>query len=128
MANELKISIIAAGIKEAYYTLSTDSQLMNRFKPVILPKWELNEDYYRLLATFENRIPLKEKSDLIEGVLPGKILSLSEGTIGEISSVIKQAAKLAIETGKEKITSEILDRIDYISPSKRKNLIEKVRS
>lgn len=127
LANELKISIIAAGVKEAYYVLSTDSQLMNRFKPKILPKWELNEDYYRLLATFENRMPLRKKSDLIEGTMPAKILSMSEGTIGEISTIIKDACKYAIVSKEERITSKILDNIDYISPSKRKHLIEKIR-
>jgi hypothetical protein len=127
LANELKISIIAAGIKEAYYVLSTDSQLMNRFKPKILPKWELNEDYYRLLATFEYRMPLKKKSNILEGNLPTKILVMSEGTIGEISNIIKLACKEAILRGEEKITHNILEKIDYISPSKRKQLIEKIR-
>lgn len=127
LANELKISIVAAGIKEAYYVLSTDSQLMNRFDPLILPKWELNEDYYRLLATFENRIPLKKKSGLIDDLFPEKILSMSEGTIGEIFTILKLASKLAIESGEEKISLKSLEKIDYISPSKRKHLLEKVR-
>lgn len=127
LANELKISIVAAGIKEAYYVLSTDPQLMNRFKPKVLPKWELNEDFYRLMATFEYRMPLKRKSNLLEGNLPARILALSEGTIGEISTIIKLACKLAILNKEERITGRILDEIDYISPSKRKQLIEKIR-
>ncbi len=127
LANELKISIVAAGIKEAYYVLSTDSQLMNRFRPKILPKWELNEDLYRLMATFEHRMPLQKKSNLLDGNLPARILALSEGTIGEISEIIKLACQEAILTKEERITAKVLDAIDYISPSKRKHLIEKVR-
>ncbi len=126
LANELKISIVAAGIKEAHYVLSTDAQLMNRFKPVILPHWELNEEFYRLLATFENRMPLKKPSGLIQGNLPAKILSMSEGTIGEILAILKTAGKMAILNKEECISAAILDKIDYISPSKRKRLIEKV--
>ncbi len=124
LANELKIGIIAAGTKDAVRVINTDPQLANRFEPVILHKWKMNEDYLRFLMSFERLLPLKEKSKLIEKELSHKILAISEGTIGEISKVIKEAAILAIENGYESIQPEMLESIPYMSPSRRKRELE----
>lgn len=126
LSNELKISIIGAGTKEAYYAINADAQLGNRFQLEVLPKWEFNEDYFRLLLTFEQMLPLKIKSNLHETSLANKILSMSEGTIGEISYLLKQAAKMAIQDSSEKISVKTLDKIKYISPSNRKKLLDKM--
>jgi hypothetical protein len=124
LSNELKIVIVAAGTKEAVRVINTDPQLANRFDPIILQKWKMNEDFLRLLMSFESLLPLREKSNLIEKELSYKILAMSEGTIGEVSRILKEAAVVAIENGYEKITLKTLDHISYISPSRRKREIE----
>jgi hypothetical protein len=52
--------------------------------------------------------------------LARKILSLSEGTIGEISALLSCAALEAIEHCTEQITSTLLDGCGYISPRERR--------
>lgn len=126
LANELKIVIIAAGTKDAIRVVNTDPQLANRFEPIILQKWKMNEDYLRLLMSFERLLPLREKSNLIEKSLGYKILSMSEGTIGEISKILKEASILALENSSEKITEKILDSISYKSPSRRRREVEAI--
>lgn len=74
MANELQIVITAVGTKEAFNALSTDPQLSNRFDPFIIPKWDMNDEFLRLLTSFEAVLPLKERSNLIEESLAIKIL------------------------------------------------------
>ncbi len=119
LSNELMIPFVGAGVRTALNAIQNEEQLSNRFEPKVLPKWQMGEEYLRLLLSFEQTTPLKKASNLIEDSIAYKILSLSEGTIGEISKVIKKAAVLAIKTKAEKITLPILDRIEYVSPSDR---------
>jgi type II secretory pathway predicted ATPase ExeA len=120
LANELQIVIVGVGIRDAFNVINSDPQLANRFEPVVLPKWDNNDEYRRLLASFEFILPLKKPSNLVDDVLANKILSLSEGTIGEIATIIKKASIVAIQNESECITKKIIDTIDYIPPSDRK--------
>jgi hypothetical protein len=123
LSNELKISIVAAGIKEALRAISIDPQLSNRFEPAILPRWKLTQYYLRLLASFEHMLPLKKKSNLIEKNTSQILLNMSEGLIGEISNILKRASILAIKEGKEKIDRDVLIDINWKAPDIRRKEI-----
>jgi hypothetical protein len=120
LGNELQIPIVAVGTQDAFNAIQTDPQLANRFEPMLLRRWTMGEDYLRLLASFEVALPLEHRSGLTEPALALKILSLSEGTIGEISALLCRAALEAIEHGTEKISSGSLDRCGYVAPSERR--------
>ena len=120
LGNELQIPIVGVGTNEALNALQSDPQLANRFEPVSLPRWKLDEEYLRLLASFEKMLPLKIASSLVAGPLASKVLAMSEGTIGEIAEVLRRAAILAVETKHERIDAKMLDAIDYTTPSQRK--------
>lgn len=126
LANELQIVIVAVGIKESLNAMNTDSQIANRFIPEFLPKWHYNEDYIRLLASFERLLPLRKPSNLISEDLFKKILDVSEGTIGEITSLLNLASIEAIKSGQEKIDLNILKKVNYVRPSYRRRLGEKL--
>ncbi|KQB99195.1 TniB family NTP-binding protein [Pedobacter sp. Hv1] len=126
ISNELQISIVGAGIKDAYYAINADPQLGNRFEVASLPSWKPDDDFLRLLASFERLIPLGQPSNLIREELAMKIFTMSDGKLGEISTIIKKAAILAIENGKEYIDTKVLGAIDYIPQSKRKNQLNQV--
>lgn len=119
LSNELMIPFIGAGVRTALNAIQNEEQLSNRFEPKVLPRWRMGEEYLRLLLSFEQTTPLKKESNLIDDSIAYKILSLSEGTIGEISKVIKKAAVMAIQTKAERITLPLLERIEYVSPSDR---------
>ena len=123
LGNELQIPIVGVGTTDALHALQSDPQLANRFEPVVLGRWQYDERYRRLLASFELLLPLKEPSFLSEPTLAAKIMSMSEGTIGEITEVLKRAARLAIETGHERIDATLLDKLDYITPSQKKRRV-----
>lgn len=126
LSNELRISIVAAGTQDALNAINTDYQLSNRFEPLILPKWQYDNEYLRLLSSFERVMPLKKPSNLIQEELSMRILSISQGTIGEISKVISLASIEAIKSGVEFISKDILDAIDYTPPSERRNIASKL--
>lgn len=126
LSNELKICLVCAGTRDAFNAIQTDPQLANRFEPKVLPRWNNNDEYLRLLASFEMLLPLKEESHLVENSLSTKILAKSEGLIGEISRILELSSILSIQSGIEKINHNILDNIDYVSPSERKKMIYKM--
>ena len=126
LSNELRISMVCSGTKEAFNAIQTDPQLANRFEPKVLKKWRNDEEYLRLLASFERLLPLKEESMLIEPSISTKILAMSEGLIGEISRILELSSILAIESGLEKINKNILNNIDFVPPSDRKKMIFKL--
>ncbi|RTZ50405.1 AAA family ATPase [Chryseobacterium arthrosphaerae] len=123
ISNELQISLVCSGTREAFNAIQTDPQLANRFEPKVLPKWNNDEEYLRLLASFERILPLKNPSHLIENSLCSLILSKSEGLLGGISKILELSTILAIETGIEKISKNIIENIDYTPPSERKKMI-----
>jgi hypothetical protein len=58
----------------------------------------------------------------MEPALATKILSLSGGTIGEISTLLRRAALRAIEDGSERVSSTTLDSCGYVAPSERRRV------
>lgn len=120
LGNELEVPIVGVGTRDAFRAIQTDPQLSNRFDRKLLPRWTNHDEYLRLLATFERAIPLRQPSNLTEGALADKIYSMSEGCIGEIASLLVDAAVKAVETKQEHIDKKILDRIGWVAPSDRR--------
>lgn len=125
IGNELKVPIVCLGTRDAYLALRTDPQLENRFEPCILPLWQNNREFMSLLESFITIIPLRKHSNLICSKIASFILKKSEGIIGEISAILRNAARKAIESGREQIDLEILEELDYKSPGERRLIFEK---
>jgi len=123
LGNELKISIVCAGVEESLNAFNTDPQMSNRFEPEFLPRWNFDNEYGDLLESFEKRIPLKKPSNLRADIpLAQKILWMSEGLLGEIHEILKRAAKQAIKDKSEQITLDTLSKFRWTMPSKRKTV------
>lgn len=125
LGNELQVPIIGVGTRDAFRALQTDPQLANRFEPALLPRWDFDTDFLRLLASFERMLPLREPSQLHDTTLATKLFSMSEGYIGELSRVLTAAGARAVETGKERVDGKLLDALDWVSPSDRKRQIDR---
>lgn len=119
LSNELQISIVGCGTGDLLRAVSIDPQIQNRFTPELLPKWQMNKEFRQLLMSFESVLPLRNPSTLHEPMLAGKVLAMSEGTIGELSTLLNQAATYAIRQGDEQITPDVLNACGYVSPSDR---------
>jgi hypothetical protein len=119
LGNELQIPLIAVGTAEALRAIQSDEQLANRFTPFCLPLWETGAEYSRLLNTLEALLPLRQASGLAEPELAQRILEVSEGVLGEIVLIVVHAAVAAIRQGHEAIRGELLDEINFVSPTLR---------
>jgi ATP-dependent Clp protease ATP-binding subunit ClpA len=53
LGNELKIPLVGVRTIDAMRAIQTDPQMVSRFEPVALPRWEMNRDFQMLLASFE---------------------------------------------------------------------------
>jgi len=125
IGNELKIPIVCVGTKEAYLAIRSDPQLENRFEPFALPLWRSGSNFEALLESFVSVLPLKKYSNLNQTDISEYILVKGEGIIGEIVTLIKRAAILAIKTGQEYIDKSLLESVDYHSPSERRQVFER---
>lgn len=128
LGNELQIPIVGVGTQDALNALQTDPQLSNRFEPLWLPKWQMGQEFLKLLSSFEKAIPLKEPSKLVETNLALKLLSLSEGTIGGLSELLGEAAVKAVKSGTEQINLELLKSVNWVPPSERRQMWRKIAS
>lgn len=122
MGNELRIPIVGVGTRDAYRAIQTDAQLANRFDPMALPRWKLDEDFQRLLVSFERMLPLKKPSGLNEDDLAGRLYAMCEGYLGELSRLLCAAAVVAVQTGREHIDRKLLDGMGWVAPSERRRV------
>lgn len=126
IGNEMQVSIVGVGIKDAYLAIRSDDQLENRFEPFILPLWQNDNEFSKLLKSITMVLPLQKPSPLLDAEVRSIILSRSEGTIGEIMTLLTRAACEAIISGQEFIDQIILERTKYNSPSERRRLYESI--
>ena len=126
LSNELQISIVGCGTGDLLRAVSIDPQIQNRFTPELLPRWQLNTQFRQLLKSFEMVLPLKEASQLHGKFLASKIHAMSEGTIGELSTLLNEATKYALNHGEERIEEKTLNDCGYIPPSERTQLATNV--
>jgi type II secretory pathway predicted ATPase ExeA len=122
LGNELQISLVGAGTAEALRAIQSDDQLASRFEPLGLPPWKDNTEYRQLLSTLEAVLPLRRPSHLASLTLAGRILSASEGILGEVVAMVTRAAVRAVSSGEEAITTKTLDEAGFISPSQRRRV------
>ena len=121
ISNELKIPIVALGTDDALFALQADAQLANRFVPHALPEWKHNMEYLGLLKAFEKLLPLRLPSNLIETQLAIRLLTMSEGTIGELARLLSIATEEAIKRQSERISLDLLEKLNWVQPSERRN-------
>ena len=122
LGNELQIPLVAVGTAEALRAIQSDDQMANRFSPFPLPVWRDGDEYLRLLSSLEALLPLRRPSQLAELPLAGRILTASEGVLGEIVTLVTMGAAVAVTSGEEAITEYVLDRTGFVAPSRRKRI------
>ncbi|WP_199027913.1 TniB family NTP-binding protein [Ralstonia sp. ASV6] len=126
VGNELRVPLVGVGTGDAVRAVQVDLQLQNRFTPAVLPRWELNADYARLLSSFERVIPLALPSNLTERAMASRLLHMTGGTIGELSKLLNAAAIYAIKRKTERIDARALDSCGYVPPAERRAAVARV--
>jgi hypothetical protein len=118
-SNDLHIPLIGVGSLEAVRAIQADPQLASRFYRAEVPLWRMGREYRKLLASFERMWPLKRPSHLSREPIATKLLAMTEGTIGELSTLLKSAAIYAVHTGAERIDASVLAALEWEPPAAR---------
>jgi hypothetical protein len=124
LGNELKIPLVGVGTREAYLAIRSDDQLENRFAPFVLPRWQADEEACSLLASFAASFPLRRPSPIATADMAEYLLTRTEGTIGELASLLTETAIAAIESGEEAINQRALLMAAYAGPTERRRMFE----
>ena len=117
LSNDLSLNIVGVGTREAVTILHTDAQYASRFDVAMLPKWELNQDFLRLLLSYVRLLPLKKRSNLASQRLATLIFEISGGNFGDLNRLLIECAKEAILQGNEEITEEIVHKFKWLKPT-----------
>lgn len=125
LGNELRIPLVGVGTRDAYLAIRSDDQLENRFAPFTLPRWEVDADTCALLASFAAAFPLRRPSPIATPEMAEYLLTRSEGTIGELTHLLTDAAVAAIESGEEAINQRTLLLAPYAGPTERRRAFER---
>lgn len=111
LTNEAGIPLVVAGVDNVELVFRKEDQLYRRFARVELKAWRDNEDWRKLLRSFERLVPLKHPSFLADPRMATTLYEVSSGRIGDLSDVLKEAAIRAILTGEERITPEMIQAV-----------------
>ncbi len=125
LGNRLRIPIVGVGTHDAYLAIRSDDQLENRFEPLVLPRWQPDEQSRSLLASFAASFRLHRRSPIVTPEMAAYLIERSEGTIGELTALLTAAATVAITSGEEAITADTLEAADYRGPSERRRIFER---
>ena len=109
LSNELKISLVCFGVKEAREAISGDVQLARRFEELPLPRWSAEEGFEQLVLAIIRNLPLRQPTVLSVRAVR-KILQASDGITSKVFRMLNDLAVGAIETGAERITDDAIER------------------
>jgi hypothetical protein len=116
LANALQIPMVCAGTAEAKRALLTDQQLADRFEALELSPWINDENFARLLASFQALLPLRKCSALVTAEVRREILLRTDGITVRVVKLIESLAVDAILSGRERIDLDSLARLDSQPP------------
>ena len=120
IGNELQISLVLVGTEEMMRVIRTEPAMENRSIPVFLPRWNFNDDFRKMLASFEMLMPLRNSSALSSRTLATELYAKSNGVIGELKLLLADAAEQAMRDGSEKITLETIRASGYTPAGTRR--------
>jgi hypothetical protein len=119
LGNETMVTVVAAGIEDAYNAFNTDPQMSSRFTPEELPLWKANNEFG---SPGNARNAYASQTGIqFEGSCDDAGHSYrSEGTLGDMCDLVKELAVDAIRSKMERITLERINALQWVPPSKRK--------
>ena len=110
ISNELRMPIVAVGTNEALYAMQTDPQIALRFEPFALPKWRESEEFRAFVTAFVLLLPLERPSQFGDKLVIQRLMGLSAGLTVKVTTLLAQAAELAIRLKTECITAELIEQ------------------
>ncbi len=80
------------------------------FEPFALPKWRESSEFRAFVVSFGRLLPMEKPSPLADKAIIQKLMSLSAGLTGKVTTLLVQAAELAIRQRTECITLDLIEQ------------------
>jgi len=106
LCNVHGLALLCLGTAAAQTVINSDEQLEHRFSVIPLEPLE-REEFEAVCAKLTAAMPLRVSTHWTPGMVD-QAYDLSEGYTGRVADLIQDAAVLAVETGVEQLTEEIL--------------------
>lgn len=117
LMNELKMPILAMGVRSALEAMRSDPHLNARFDYYSLSPWEIGRDLALFLEAIERALPLRQPSHLSRGEIMEQVVKLTDGTTAKIVRLLNYAAIYGIVDGKERIDADSLKKAQQVPPA-----------
>jgi GTPase SAR1 family protein len=118
--NTMQRPIVLVGTQEAQFVMTSDTQFASRFKMEPLKRWDEDIEFQKFLAKLELTLPFAKSSLLASTDMSKSIYKRAEsGCIGDFVDLVVEAAVLAINNGRERITNKEIKECDFIPSSKK---------
>ena len=111
VGNCTSVRIIAFGTSEALSLFSRDEQIKRRFEFERMSNWKYGRDFLVFLVAYERWLPLLKPSNLAEANLSKDLFDKCMGNTGNLAVALGRATELAITSGEERITREIVAKV-----------------
>ncbi len=110
MANhDVGLSVIVVGTEEFKSHLAVDPQCRSRFGLWEVPSWQADsKEFSRFLKAFVQFMPLRKVSVLDTEEIQADLVDGCNGSTREVVKVLVASAKLAIQSGEERIDKELI--------------------
>ena len=109
LSNELRVTLVCAGVPEARFALLADPQLRSRFMTVELEPWGAGPELAAFVALLVQGLPLRQPSPVDSSKLRRLLVERSNGITQSICFALQRAAAAAIKSGREFIDLAGLD-------------------
>ena len=110
LSNELHMSVIALGTSEALYAMQANPLIASRFEPFALPRWRESAGLREFIVSLGRLLPLHLPSPFGDKDMVQKLMALSGGLTGRMTTLLAQAAELAIRQKRESISLALVDQ------------------
>jgi hypothetical protein len=112
LINETGRPFVVGGIPAILDLLGSDNQIAGRLDTVIrLLPFRLNKDFVTTVLSFGRLMPLRRPSELRDEALIQHLFTHSQGYMGRLSYYLHDACQVAIDSGEERITMDVLRKI-----------------
>ena len=104
------------GTEDGIAIVTEEPQLARRFEHETIDAWRVGEDdTVMLLHNLEAQLPLRKASRIAaDPTLMETVVELGDGVIGHIRRVMVEAARTAIQTGREVIDAKTIKAINWV--------------
>lgn len=117
LANQLRVSVVAAGTHEALHVMRYDPQIASRFEQLELPLWQESDELRRFIAGYLTLLPVRRAPAAIDKRFVEYLVELTDGVTGRIVDVLRRGATHAMAERSARVGLEELQFVGARLPT-----------